>query len=207
MHLKRRAIPKTWPLPKKGPKYVVVPSEKGLPILIAIRDMLKLAENKREVKKILKEKNVFVNGKLVNDIRFALKLFDVLKLKDRIYRLTIKNKKYYFEEIKEKEAETKIVKIIGKKILRGNKIQINLEDGRNYLTTQNFRLGDSVVVNFKEGIKKFIELKEKARVFVEKGKHIGEIGVVEKINNKLAEIKLDNKEKINVNLDALIALE
>ncbi|MEM4230785.1 MAG: 30S ribosomal protein S4e [Candidatus Pacearchaeota archaeon] len=207
MHLKRRAIPKTWPLPKKGTKYVVVPSEKGLPILIAIRDILKLAENKREVKKILNNKNVFVNNRMVRDIKFALKLFDVLKLKDKLYRLTIKNKKFYLENINEKEAETKIAKIIGKKILKGKKIQINLNDGRNYFTKQDFKVGDSVLIDFKEGIKRFIELKEKAKVFVEKGKHIGKIGIIEKINNKLAEIKLDNKEKINVNLDALIALE
>jgi len=206
MHLKRKALPKIWPVSKKGTKYLVVAAERGLPVLIAIRDMLKFAEDKKEVKKILNAKLVLVNNKIVNDIRFALKLFDVLKLKDKYYRLTIKNRKYDFKEIKEKEAKEKIVKIIGKKVCKGKKIQINLDDGRNYFTKEKFKLGDSVLIDFKEGIKKFIPLKEKSKVFIKKGKHIGKEGIIEKISEKLAEIKID-AEKINVNLDSLIAIE
>jgi small subunit ribosomal protein S4e len=206
MHLKRKALPKIWPVSKKGTKYLVVAAERGLPVLIAIRDMLKFAEDKKEVKKILNAKLVLVNNKIVNDIRFALKLFDVLKLKDKYYRLTIKNRKYDFKEIKEKEAKEKIVKIIGKKVCKGKKIQINLDDGRNYFTKEKFKLGDSVLIDFKEGIKKFIPLKEKSKVFIKKGKHLGKEGIIEKISEKLAEIKID-AEKINVNLDSLIAIE
>jgi len=206
MHLKRKDIPKTWPVPKKGTKYLVSPAEKGLPILLAVRNMIKFAENKKEVKKILNAKLILVNNKIVRNIKFALKLFDVLRLKDEYYRLTIKNKKYSFEEIKEKEGKEKIVKIIGKKICKGKKVQINLDDGRNFFTKEKFKIGDSVLVDFKEGIKKFISLKEKSKVFVKKGKYIGKIGMIEKLSNKLAEIKIDD-ERINVNLDSLIAIE
>lgn len=206
MHLKRKAIPKTWPVPKKGTKYLVLPSGNGLPVLVAIRDMLKLAADKREVKKILNAKSVFVNNRLVRDIKFALKLFDILRLKEKYYRLTIKNKKYSLEEIKEKDSGVKIIKIIGKKICNNKKIQINLDDGRNYFTKEKFKIGDSVLIDFKEGMKKFIQLKEKSKVFIKKGKHIGKIGIIEKLSEELAEIKID-AGKINVNLDSLIAIE
>lgn len=207
MHLKRKASPKIWPVHKKGTKYIVVPNEKGLPLLVAIRDMLKVAQDKKEAKKIIHESQVHVNGNVVKDEKYALKLFDVLKLQNKNYRLTFLNKKYSLHEIPEKESKTKIVKIIGKKIMRGKKMQANLSDGRNYILTKECKTGDSALVNLAEKkIEHFIPLKEKSKVFVSSGKHIGKTGTVEKIHNNLAEIKTDS-EKINVNLESLIALE
>lgn len=206
MHIKRKASPKIWPITRKGTKYIVVPLQKGLPLLVALRDMLKVAENKKEAKKIIHEKNVYINGKLIMDEKFALNLFDVLKLKDKFYRLVIENKKYSLNEISEKDAKTKIAKIIDKRLYKGKR-QANLSDGRNYLVKEQFNVGDSAVIDFEENkITDIIPLKEKSKVFISTGKHIGKIGVIEKISNDLAEIKLD-KEKINVNLHSLIALK
>ena len=56
MHLKRQKIPKNWPIKRKGTKYLVRPNSnltKGIPILIILRDMLKVAQNRREVKRII----------------------------------------------------------------------------------------------------------------------------------------------------------
>ena len=42
-HMKRQTMPKSWPVPRKGNKYVVRPNfgnDKGLPILIMLRDIL-----------------------------------------------------------------------------------------------------------------------------------------------------------------------
>jgi len=206
MHLKRESVPKTWPIPRKGTKYIVVPMEEGLPVLIAIRDMLKMASDRKEAKMILHSKEVFVNNKRISDEKLVLKLFDVLKLKDKNYRLTVKNKKYSLEEISAKEAKEKIAKIIGQTLQKGKKIQLNLDDGGNYLVKEKAKTGDSALVVFGEGIKKIITLKEKSKVFIKKGKHIGKIGAIEKITENLAEIKVDG-EKINVNLESLIALE
>jgi len=206
MHIKRKASPKIWPIPRKGTKYIVAPSQRGLPLLIALRDMLKIAQNRKEAKKVIHEKNVYVNEKLVNDEKFALKLFDVLKVGNISYRLSIENRKYAFKEISEKEAKTKIAKIVSMRMYKGKK-QANLSDGRNYLIDGKFNVGDSAVIDFeKNRIIKIIPLKEKSGVFVSTGKHIGKIGAIEKIREKLAEVKL-NEERINVNLNSLIALE
>ena len=206
MHLKRKAIPKTWPVPRKGTKYIVRGMEKGIPILIAVRDMLKLAQDRKEVKKILNSKIAYINSRLINDEKAALKLFDVLKLKDKTYRLTIKNRRYSLEEISARDAGAKIAKIISQKMQKGNKVQVNLDDGINYVSKGKCKIGDSVIIDFKEGIKKCIPLREKSKVFVKKGKHIGKAGIIEKLTGSLAEIKTDS-EKINVNLESLIALE
>ena len=55
-HLKRQNAPKSWPIPRKGTTFVVRPNfgfSKGIPLLIILRDMLKIAENKKEVKKAI----------------------------------------------------------------------------------------------------------------------------------------------------------
>ena len=61
MHLKRQKVPKSWPITRKGTKYLVRPNSdihSGIPILIILRDMLKIAQNRREVKRAIHEKNI-----------------------------------------------------------------------------------------------------------------------------------------------------
>ncbi|MCS7134639.1 MAG: 30S ribosomal protein S4e, partial [Candidatus Pacearchaeota archaeon] len=59
MHIKRLTIPKTWPLPKKVRKFVVVPKGKKLEYSIALavilRDFLKQVTTRREAKKVIRE--------------------------------------------------------------------------------------------------------------------------------------------------------
>jgi len=203
MHLKRSKIPKMWPIPRKGTKFVVVASHaktKAIPILIILRDILKIANTRREAKYIISNKDVKVNNKIVKVDNFPVQIFDVVTL-DKIkknYRLEIVNKKFGLVEISEKEAERKIVKIIGKKILKKGKIQMNLEDGQNFITEEKFRVGDSAVVNTKENkIEKILELKPGAKVEIMEGKHVGEKGIVEKIDDQqsnFCDVKLKDKK-------------
>ena len=50
-HLKRQATPKNWPVPRKGTTFIVTPNSKGLPVLILLRDLLKIAKDRSEVKR------------------------------------------------------------------------------------------------------------------------------------------------------------
>ena len=47
--MKRQMAPKNWPIQRKGTTFVVKGDEKGVPILIALRDMLKISKNKPKV--------------------------------------------------------------------------------------------------------------------------------------------------------------
>jgi len=205
-HLKRHAIPKSWPIQRKGTAFVVKPNmgfSGALPILIILRDLLKVAQNRKEAKKMIHMKSILLNGKEVRDEKEGVLLFDIItftSLKNN-YRLTIlKNKKFDMEEIKESEANTKIAKIIGKKMLKEKKVQLNLSDGRNFLSNIKCNLNDSVLINLKnKKIEKCLPLKEDSEVIVFAGKHAGEKGKIKKINEegKIAEIN-NGKEKINV---------
>lgn len=215
MYLKRQKVPKKWPIPRKGTKYLVRPSSNlrnGIPLLIILREMLKLARNRKEVKKAIHLKNILVNSKLVVDEKQGLTLFDVLSIipSKKHYRIGLSESgKFNILEIKDSEADKKIVKVVDKKMLKGKKIQLNFGDGRNFISDLKCNINDSIIINLKEKkLEKCLPLKEKSNIMVFDGKHIGEKGILNKIDkkNKMAELNV-NEKKVNVLIKQLMVIE
>jgi small subunit ribosomal protein S4e len=193
MHKTRSELPANWPLPRKGTKYFVTSShspQEGIPIQIALRDVLKVGSTRKEIRFMLLNKEISVNGKVRINKKFPVKVFDVLTLKNigKSYRLEIAGKKLKFTEVGGKEANKKIVKIVGKVLLSKNSFQMNLEDGTNFIVKDTFNTGSSAILNLKENkIEKILELKEGAKVFIVSGRHSGKEG-------KVKEVFADEKE-------------
>jgi small subunit ribosomal protein S4e len=207
MHLTRSETPRSWPVARKGTKYMAVPSHgksDGITMISLLRDVMKIAKDRKEVKRILHEGKASVNGKLVRDEKFALVLFDVLDLDGKKYKIVLEHKKFKLEETKDKE---KIVKVTGKKILSKDSIQVNFNDGRNIMTQEKISMGDSAALSFDGKIVRKIELKDGAKVIVIGGSHIGEEGKVDKLDEKTKKaIVIINKEKVNLDLERLMAI-
>ena len=197
-HLKREQIPKNWPIERKGTTYVVKPNSSGIPILIVLRNMLEIAQNRKEVKKAVQEKNILLNNKPARDEKNGVTLFDTVSIipSKKNYRMEIgENGKYKLNEIKESEANKKVSKIVNKKILRGEKIQLNLIDGKNFISEIKCNINDSVMINFKDKkIEKCLPLKEKANAIAFSGKHSGENGIIEKIDRERKTVELKTKK-------------
>ncbi len=215
MHLKRQKVPRKWPIHRKGTKYIVRPNfdpRGGIPILIILRDMLKIAQNRKEVKKAIHEKHILLNKKIVRDEKNSALLFDILTIipSKKDYKIELSDKgKFKIKEIKKSEANYKISKIINKKILKGKKPQLNLNDGRNFISDIKCNVNDSVLINFKDKkIEKCLPLKEKAKVIIIGGKHAGEKGIINKITleKKMAELNITGKE-VNVLIKQLVVVE
>lgn len=198
-------MPKSWPVPRKGKRkrFVAIPSHatgKGISILFLLRDVLKIADTRKEARYMTLNGMVKVNNQIRKDENFPVQVFDTLNLEkaNLNYRLEIVNKKFNLAEITKKEAETKIVKIAGKKVLGKDKIQMNLDDGQNILSEVKFSVGDSVLLNTKNGkITKILPLKKGAKIEVIAGKHAGEkgelIGFEELVRGRTYQIKLKDK--------------
>ncbi|MEX0919988.1 MAG: hypothetical protein WDZ69_00205 [Candidatus Pacearchaeota archaeon] len=202
MHLKRQGTPKNWPIFRKGTKYIVKPRvdiQKGVPVLIALRDILKVAQNKKEVKKAIYMKNILLNQKPVRDERSSVLLFDVITFvpSKKNYRMSLTDKgKIQLEEIDEKDAGKKISKITGRKMVKGKKIQVNLGDGRNILSDKNHKINDSVIIDLKENkISGHLPLKEGTEVLAFAGKHAGKGGKVKKIDEENNTVEIDSEGK------------
>ena len=184
-HMKRNTINKAWPIPRKGTKYLIVPShnkKEGIPLLVIMRDVLKLVKTKKELKRIIIEKKVLVNNSPTRKENYSLLLFDTisLPLMKKYYRIIYTDAgKINVQEISEPESTKKIVKVMNKKILRKGLMQINMSDGRNFISKEKISVGDSIVINFKDGkLEKILPIKENSDVIVIRGKHRGKIGSV-----------------------------
>jgi small subunit ribosomal protein S4e len=208
MHQKRISMPKNWQLQRKTNKYIVKanPGQKAefsLPIFLILRDILNLIKNTKEGKIIIKEGNIFVNNKKIISKKFPVGLLDKIYIKkeEKYFTLILDSHGLRVIEISEKDAQTKPTKVIGKRILRGKRIQISCLDGRNFLYDKEIKIGDSILVDLKENkIVKILPLKEGAEAMILSGNHKGKKGKIEKIGGENAIISLDNeKNKVKLN--------
>lgn len=211
MHINRKNIGNFWPIPRKGTKYIAVSShnkKNSIPLSIVVRDILKLVKNVRELKKILNEKKIKINGKIIRDVRYPVGLFDLISIHEENYKCNFNGKKFFFE--KTENVNTKVIKVIGKKNLGKNKIQINLMDGRNIFNNEKVSVNDSILYDFKlNKVLKVIKMEKGRTGFVVKGKHSGikgKILEILKVGGKKMAI-IDNKGAITVWIKNMIVVE
>ena len=195
-HLKRLAAPKTWSIKRKGLKFVTKPvpgphnSNTYMPINVLLKEILGYANTAREVKKILNNSEVKIDGNVRKELRFPVGIFDTIEFTKLIeYFRVILNKKNKLDliKIKKDEALLKPCKIIGKTMVRG-KLQLNLFDSSNIIVDNDpYRVGDTVLLSLPaKKIEQHLKLEKKSTIFLTGGKHIGEIGNVEDIiENKI----------------------
>jgi small subunit ribosomal protein S4e len=216
MHIVRKTIPNFWPIARTGTKYMAVASHNindAIPIIIIMRDILKYVKTMKEMKRIIHEKKVLVNGRIATETNYPVTLFDTLAIPSikKFYRAMLIGKKMSFVEIKESEINTRICKIINKRVLPGKKIQINFDNGRNIISNEKVKTGDFAILDLVNNkIKKIIALEKGAEIMIVKGKHIGKIGNVKEIvkqgDEVIAKIKSDMGE-ISTNVTNLFAIE
>lgn len=192
MHLKRPNTNKMWPISRKGTKYLVVPSHSknnGIPLLVILRDVLKIVKTRKELVKILREGKILVNDEKLRDESRTLVVFDSIGIPslNKYYKFNFSDTgKVSFDEISEKASHYKISKLSNKKILKRGITQLNFGDGRNILSKEKISVGDSAIINFKEKkLVKILPISEKSKVMIIGGKHRGEKGVIESVGEKI----------------------
>ncbi len=190
-HLKRLAGPRKWPIPRKTSVWVIRPApgphpiEKGIPLLIGIRDFLKLANTAAEARRIIGNGNVQVDGKISRQYKRSLGLMDVVSIPEvkQYYRVLLDTKgKLRFIKISKDEAKWKLVRIENKTTVKGGIIQLNLHDGRNILLPKNkYKSGDVLKISLPEqNILDHYTLEPGNIVMLIGGKHIGEFATITK---------------------------
>jgi small subunit ribosomal protein S4e len=153
-----------------------------------LRDILHLADNKKELMYIINNKEVLVDNKMVKSINLPVGLYDIIKIPriKKIYKAVIQeNSLINLVEITDKEAKYKICKIIFKKIIKDNNIQLTSNDGRIITTTNNaYKTKASVKLDLEENtIKEYYPLEKGRDVLIIGGKHIGAKGKITNVSN------------------------
>lgn len=194
MHLTRTRTSKRYPIPRKGTKYVARARDnslKGIPVVVAVRDMLKLARSAKEVKFMISKKLLEVNGLKVKDLRDSLNLFSIFGIGKKKYILSLlPTGRFTLEETKK---EHRICKVVNKTALKDGKIQLNLHDGGNLISKEKVSVGDSIELDFKGKIGRVLHLDKGKKVFIDSGRNIGKEGKIESIDGKKIKIKLEDR--------------
>lgn len=197
MHQTRQETSIKLPIQRKGTKYVaraLINPSNAVPVVIAVRDILHLAKTAKEVREMIKQKLLKVNGRVVEDYRESVMLFNLLEA-GKNYKLSISpTKKFVFEESKEKD---RICKVIGRTLLKGETLQVNLHDGTNFIAKdKSIAVGDTVYLDTTGKVKKHVALDKSSAVFVFSGKYTGMNGKVKSIEGKKALIQFKDKEAL-----------
>ncbi len=212
MHQKRMSMPKSWKVPKKNNKWITstIPGthskNSSLPLIVVIRDLLKIGNTLRECKKILIEGNILIDGIIRKNLKFPVGLFDVISIpnNDEYYRM-IQDKKgrLYLKKISLEESKWKLCKIKNKVVVSSSIIQLNLSDGTNIITKDSiYKTKDTLKISLpdKKIIQRF-EYKVGTLSMIIGGSHNGEIGIISKItkiksskNNTVSIVMKNNVE-------------
>ena len=188
-HQKRVAAPISWPITRKTHHWVVGANagahsmETGIPLLVVVRDILKIANNAREAKKIINEKNICIDGIPRTDYKHMVGLFDIVSIPsvNEYYRVLL-DKQNRFKLFKDEAGAAKLCRINNKTIVNKGAVQLNLHDGTNIPGTNDHKTFDTVIIDKKEKkILKHISYKPGNLAMILGGEHSGEIGKIKQI--------------------------
>jgi small subunit ribosomal protein S4e len=188
-HQKRMAASTAWPITRKTHPWVVGVNaghhskETGIPLLVVIRDMLKIANNAREARRILNEGQVFVDGVVRRDYKFMTGLFDIVSLPalNEYYRVLF-DPRSRFKLYKENKDSMKLCRINNKTIVKNGAVQLNLHDGTNIIASNDYKTLDTIMLSIPDmKIAKHFSYKPGNLAMVVGGEHTGEIGSIKQI--------------------------
>ena len=154
-HLKRLNAPDSWHIAKKTTKFITKTAPgphnaNAMPIAVWLRDHMDFARNLKEVKQILHQNDVIINGRPCRDAKMGIGIFDIISLPkiNKFYRiLRDKNGRHVSIEIDAEAAKTRLCKVKNKTIVAGGKVQLNMRDGANLLADNTYKAGDSIVLS------------------------------------------------------------
>jgi len=203
-HLKRLVAPESWRIPKKVQKFVMKTAPGphnagGLPVGVWLREHIGIAQNASEVRKILHQRDVLVNGRPCRNPQIGLGVFDIVSIPKlgKHYRIQLdKLGNLISVEIPEESAKTRLCKIRNKTVIKGGRVQLNLAFGANILADNTYKAKDSVVVTLgdpKSGEDRFriidhFPFAEGNVAMIVGGKHSGKIGRIVEITRTASSV-------------------
>jgi small subunit ribosomal protein S4e len=206
-HMKRVAAPKVIRVRKKAGKFLTKtapgphPKEKSIPLGVLVRDVLGIASNSRETKKIMVGSKVLVDCVPRKEMKFPVGFMDTVEFGKNNYRITLDRKgKIAPIKISKKESNMKIVMITRKTAVRGKRTQLTMHDGRNMLFSltegKKYKRGASFIISLPEQkIIGYIPYEKDSQVFIISGRHVGQEAKVLEISGEKVLLKGEKGEE------------
>jgi small subunit ribosomal protein S4e len=186
-HLKKLAAPKTWNIERKDcwwitkPRAGPHPIEGSMPIATILTIVLKKAGTMLEAERLLRGGEILVDGRVVKDSKFPVGFMDILaipKIKEQYVMIYDGAGRLKLKEL-DKEQKFKLDRIESKNVVKKNKLQIGLHDGRTIITDKKYRTGDVLKISLPDQkVLDHLEFKPGNVAYVIKGKHAGKLGKI-----------------------------
>jgi len=201
--LKRKPAPAFWPIHRKELPWIVKPSsgphslKKCLPLAMILRDMLGVAQTRKEGKLILDQGKVLVDGKIRKQDDLPIGLMDIISIPDmdKYYRVMPSHKGLVLNPISKEESNIKLVRVEDKTTVH-NGVQIALHDGSNILvkvvdpknpSEVSYETFDVLKITYPEKqIVQTLKTKEGNIAIITGGKNIGKQGKIVEIEKTVA---------------------
>lgn len=194
-HLKARAAPRTWNIPRKVETFIVRPNpgsqkiEFTQPLGLVLR-VLGVGDTKKAINHVLRSTPVLVNGLRRWDYRYGVGFMDTIALPE--------TKQYFVlsmdghgrltpEATTDKLALAKHAQVRGASVIHGGKLQLQFSDGRTTLVkatnAKEYPAGATAVIDLtKKTVASVHPVATKANVILTSGKHRGKRGTVESVD-------------------------
>ncbi|HSV49949.1 MAG TPA: 30S ribosomal protein S4e [Candidatus Acidoferrales bacterium] len=196
--LKRKPAPAFWPIHRKDLPWVVKPQsgshslETCLPMTLVLRDILGVAQTRKEGKLILAQGKVLVDGKIRKRDDSPVGLMDVISMPemDKYYRIMPSKHGLVLASISKEESNFKLVRVEDKTTVT-NGVQVALHDGSIMLVKVadpknpvevTYNTFDVLKVTYPEKqVTQTLSVKEGNLAIITGGKNIGKTGKIVEI--------------------------
>ncbi len=214
-HLKSYAAPKSWIILRKTTKWIIKPHPGSQPLQMSmpiglLLKQLGCGKTTREIKKILNQKAVLVDGKAVKDAHFAAGFMDTIFIKPgTALRGSLDEKgRLRFINITEPELSKKICKITGKRTVTKGRIQLNLSNSRNVLVEKGkHAVGDSLLLELpSQKIADHFPFAKGSLAFLIGGRHTGKTATIDDVQGNRVWLTTAQKEKIETRKEVAIVI-
>ena len=187
----------------------------SVPMSFVLRELLEVASNLKEAKRVLSKGKIKVNGTMRKDARFNVGLFDMLELtpEKKKYRIVLDKKgRLVLKEIDFKSKDFKVSKVTSKRKMKNGKVMATTNDGFTIeLGKEKVNVDDSVRISLPSlKIEEVYPLEKGNTVFIIGGTHVGEQSHVESVTHgeiqrkKLVSLKADEKSFQTITKNVLV---
>jgi small subunit ribosomal protein S4e len=186
--LKRISAPKRWDIERKEKRFIIKPSPGpysiagSYPLGVVLRDHLKMVTNARELRYVISNGSVLVDGKERHSLSFPVGLFTIVEVpKEGVaYRLLPSPDGLVASRVGGDEAHLKLCSIRSKVKGKGGHIQYGFHDGR-VIVNDNLSLSPSDAVLMKvpeQSVVSSVRLVKGSLGLIVSGERAGQVGKV-----------------------------
>jgi small subunit ribosomal protein S4e len=166
------------------------PKAISYPLGILIRDVLGVGQTMDEVKRILNDGKVSVDGVVRRSIGWPVGLMDIIELipLSQAFRLVPRNRNLLVPILLSKQTERnlKLLRVTLRKTIKGKETQYGFHDGKTLIANEQYSVGDSCLIDLSnKEVKSHMKLEKGSIVLVTKGENAGAIGKIEEIREGL----------------------